>query len=472
MNPDRKQRKQNIEQMAKNPPTKESRDAKIINALEKRLKAVSKGTQSKRLTDADVERWKQDHNSSAYMAGIFDPFNQVDIRKPDLTFAPTGTWSTTTNINMSLNAGATSGATCGLAVNGLLDFAVRNLTAPATLATAAAWPQTSDSNDMAYAIANFSAMRCVSMGLRCLDYGKVAERGVLFYAGMIGIQMLGASYSLDDLASLPQFQLCDISEDGEIIMNWLPIDDGPVFKGTTNDDVFANNWWDPSTNAAYLADADLHLVMFAMVDGIAPFPDDKFRFQIVQHYETLPLDSELENDDVQVVLGGGESLAVAAGSFNGKHGVSIQDYIKTGKNAANVLNKANKWVDKGLALAMKAPGPIGALAQQVSSVKGVVQQFTTPFLKGIQSIGGLFSAKEREVFSLLRLYGVHISCHHPVIKQLSKISDPDQLIAAVKDFKSKAKPKDYAHFILDRRGRPLYQRPIDEPTQEQKWFVL
>jgi hypothetical protein len=251
-------------------------------------------------------RDEMDHNASVYLESIYNPWEVQGTRIPDLTFYPTGTQTDQFGISCGMVDGSTSGSLLGVKIRAHPRDQYKCVSAVVT-PSSFTWGSDNDSPNYSDYNTRFSAIRCVSFGIKVLDYGKLLDRGVVCYMGVVPEDFEPTDVA--DITTATEMQLVDLSDKGIVKLNWLPID-GYVFEGTTPGvQPTSAEWYLPGALEGQFSGVDPVLMLAAW--SYDATVSDVIQFQVTVNYETLPLVAYQRTVEREAVLGGQESTAVA-----------------------------------------------------------------------------------------------------------------------------------------------------------------
>lgn len=373
----------------------------------------------------EIERSKMDHNAAMFFASVYDPWDITGVRRPDLTMAPTGTQVDTMPNYGNAVDGSTSGRFIGIAVRPWPKYSVFRLNS-AVDESSMTFGNVFDSPNITDFTTRFSAIRTISCGVKLIDYGRIADRGMLFYAAIVPLSWSLTAASFIALRSFPESRAIPLSDESDASIVWLPIDGGPFYEqGATDNLPFFSQWCEPSTPSNSFADIERQIVVVGYTADTTV--SDTLAVEIIVNYETLPLVAYDRTVDRKVTLGSDGSLAVAASSLQGSSN-SIGDVITSGLHtASSSLDRIQSWANKGVEIAGKMGGVMNTVMEGMGG-----KQFAFDFTNEITEAGPFFlSKKEHQIFEQFTSRGVNISPHHPYIKRLALIDDDDRIDALV-----------------------------------------
>ncbi len=362
-------------------------------------------------SSADEARAVMDRNALVFVNSIFDPWTYPDARRPDLTMFPTGTQCDQFNYNLPFVNG-TTGRAAIIQINAHPNDQYRALVSMTDLETAwgfGAWANSANMTDFS---TRYCAMRAISMGVRVLDYGKLLDRGVVCWAGLVGSR--DQPQSLSEMGATNEVKMVDVADDGELKVVWLPVS-GTFTDATGDFQIFSAQWHDPISPQTEFADCDPCIWLAFTTDDQSV--SDDIMLEITTNYETLPLSVYERTTERRACLGGQESIGAAWSAVAGhpEFRNAVNTVIDTGVHAHHskskigaILKGGAKLAKGALSLGSKIPGS-GRLAKQILT--------KVPYIGGM--LGGLFSKEQIQAIQMLHAAGIAISCHHPFVKEFA-----------------------------------------------------
>jgi hypothetical protein len=378
-------------------------------------------------------RMEQDHNARMYYASVCDPWNVTGQRLPDLTMVPTGVQTDRMPGFMGMVNGSGSDRVGALAIRPWPYQGITTLTtvpppvssANFTLDSFASSPNLTDFQT------RYSALRAISMGVTIVDYGKLLDRGVLFYAFRVPLEYSLSNLNISTLRGFPEQCVIPISDEGEAQFVWLPIDGKLMYDYNAANKALPlfTTWTDPTyaANSAYtgvvssFAGIESQLLLVAV--SFDTTVTDDFAVDVVVNYETMPFFNYERTVDRKVALGGDESIAVAARDLSNERSGILQ-MVRTGQSAGK---KVMKWINN----------PKNGLSKVFGGVKNLGKAAMKQVLDNPMQTLSMLSAfadpkKEEKRATLHRIIldtGHVVSGKHPYVMQLAELELHDAIMA-------------------------------------------
>ncbi len=360
----------------------------------------------------DAERAEMDHNANCFVASIFDPFTYRGVRKPDLTMAPTAVYADNFKVNIPLRTNTDSTKSGGVQLRAMPKQQYQTLSVSASTA-AFTWSSGFDSPNYSYMNTTFSAIRAVSMGIRFVNYGAVADRSCIAAVGLFNQETTNTD--LTTILNAPTTRLLDITS-GTNNFVWLPVN--TVMHDGSQNLALLSEWHDPSLTTPELALIEQKIVLLYWTLSTTATPSDSIECEIIVNYEGIPLQAYKRNHDMKAAVGGQESTARSwrrAANSVGNQNNLLETIIDGGKKAGSYIAKQVIADPEG---AMKFGKTVWAGAKKLGS----------QFLKtGLPLLGeSLLLADEYSmIFNLCVAEGISISPRDPVLKKLGEMSLSD-----------------------------------------------